>query len=109
MKTSDVLKKALLKIKKGWCQGALARSRNGRKVCVLSKRAVKFCSSGAVMAITIDPHKQYLAWATLKSIINQAIVPYWNDDPARTKKEVIEAFKKAIKLAEEKEKEQCKI
>jgi hypothetical protein len=95
--TSEVLTAArnLLK-RKGWCKGHLARAANGRIVSVDSPKAVAWCMIGAIRRVTVASVEQYgFADLLLQRVIGMP-VPVWNDDPHRTKEEVIEAFDKAI-------------
>lgn len=113
MKKSTVLKRALGKIKKGWNRGAEARNNLGDIVPVSSSSAVSFCSIGAIGAVA---HNYYLkddCFRILAKKLDNISVPpgydavgkivKWNDDPKRTKEEVIKVFEEAIKLAEKKE------
>ena len=108
-KLSTVLSKALKLIKKGWCKGYSAKDRHSHNVDVDSPRAARYCALGAIC----KAYGGLNAKDTTKSIdffYNNIVLPsnymttfYWNDAPKRTKKEVIEAFKKVIKLAKAKE------
>lgn len=115
MKYSIILKGALKKIKKGWVRGDLALNKYYGIENVKSKKAVKFCSLGAIKS------KAPLYQNSFTSIACQFLVragkikhdPFlyqlaiiaWNDSKRRTKKQVVVVFNKAIKLAEKEEKE----
>lgn len=101
--TLKVLKKArsLLRAKKNWTQGTLARTKTGRPCTEDSKRAVCFCSAGALIKASVEVGD--ISWAAHRifaSVIEDLSIPYWNDVSTRTHKEVLAAFDKAIKLAE---------
>ena len=101
MKTSESLAQALSKIEsKGWCQGHYAEDERGSDTDPGSDKAVKFCSLGAVLSLSpyhtsMIAIRYYLELATERSSIAS-----WNDEPERTKEEVVAAYKKAITIAE---------
>ena len=89
-----VLQKARdLLVKKGWIQGGM-QSEYG------------FCSIGAIMAaarvegrsLDNSNHSYWQAKRALGETISTAIIPIpsWNDDPKRTKAEVLAAFDATI-------------
>lgn len=88
--------KAIDYIRKGWTQGTYARTKTGRPCHYCSPRAVKWCAIGAVLRAyseTLDD--EYLSIRKRLAQVVFDSLPGWNDDPKRTKKEVIAAFKKA--------------
>ena len=104
MEPSEILTKAADLIEsKGFCKQAYSIDENGKEVDYLSDKAVAFCSIGAIETVSYpstldDTGNAYIA-------INRVIFPTglsledWNDDPDRTKDEVVEAFRKAALLA----------
>lgn len=83
----SVLKEArALLVKDGWCQGAYER---GKACCALGaiRKAAK---------ITSDWHPATRALAAIVGYPAPAI-SVWNDDPCRTKKDVLAAFNSAIR------------
>lgn len=86
--------KAIDYIKKGWIQEAEAKTKNGVLCHAISPLAVKWCAIGAITAAYSNPIDRQRAIDRLVYIIHRGIVT-WNDDPKRTKKQVLAAFKKA--------------
>ncbi len=94
----------------GWCQGEFAKSQDktvwmGRYTTL--EEAVQgagvetvdcFCSLGAINAVEADSSIKRLAEENLSTAIGGSILR-WNDNPKRTKKEVLKSFDKAIKGA----------
>lgn len=77
---------------KGWCQG------------VFQDEGSRYCSVEAVcQAMTLPDHETSAdeGLIILASVIGNTAIDEWNDDPSRTKEEVLTAFDKAIKLAEQ--------
>lgn len=103
MKASETLKEALKLVKKGWRKGGYALDKDGNEVDYLKASAVKFCATGAILKTSImgDSRTPY---TLMLKVINTDSIADWNDMKSRTKKQVIAAFKKAIKLAEKTEK-----
>lgn len=78
----------------GWNKGAYAKYGADKKV-------VSFCAIGAIAVIeTDDPSLFSKAIDHLVSVVGGAIVPF-NDNPKRTKKQVLKAFDKAIEKSKE--------
>lgn len=115
MKTSELLIGAKSLIEAGWCQGVMAANDLDVVVHSNAKDATKFCALGAMQKVVCEAQKvvcearispydistpprmiDYLARS-----IDKRTIPAWNDDPARTQQEVIDAFDAAIKLAVE--------
>jgi hypothetical protein len=122
MNTVDALTQARVLIETGWCQGSAAKTGDGRECFAHSEHACQFCPTGAVTRVTWpwepddDPElweANNLAWEALaKAIRNEygwdmsehlpwSVIQDWNDEPGRTKEEVLEMFDRAIELVEE--------
>ena len=86
MKTSEILKKALQYIKKGWCKDYWARDNKGKKVYYDDASAIKFCATGAICKVS---HTNAKADQLMLKVVGGESVADWNDDPKRTKKQVI--------------------
>jgi hypothetical protein len=90
MKPSEILKIAEERIRTHWGQGDRIF------------RPGTWCAVEATENIDgLRMDSEFIADSFVKEILNGQSVVSWNDDPARTKKEVIEVFQKARKLAEE--------
>lgn len=87
--------KAIDYIRKGWTKGAQARDRDGSNVDPKSSCAVKWCAIGAISAVYQSKHKWADALTRLGVAIDTVNIAVWNDDPKRTKSEVLAAFRKA--------------
>jgi hypothetical protein len=99
----DILMEARPWIDKGWCQQWLSVDARGRACDTLGGKAVAWCAIGAVTKVTDWPAAgnealRYLAQAIGKGDATNDI-GIWNDDPDRTKEEVLEAYDRAISLA----------
>lgn len=89
-----ILKGALAKIKRGWCQGRTYKPGRNPEYCVFG--AIYSCShtglsGGYDLAADAAERTFYEA-----NKINISIA-LWNDNPYRKKSDVVAAFKKAIK------------
>lgn len=78
-----------------WCQGGIAKDETGVKVDIDSPRAVAWCAWGATGLG--DATRQADA-ALARALGSDRCVVSWNDDPKRTKKQVLALFDKAIAL-----------
>lgn len=112
--TTEYLKTAKqLLIDKGWIKGDYARDADGNRVPAVSSSATCYCILGALKAAShsVDDHTG--AMAPLRCSIVNAIngmrktnfgadygIHPWNDDPARTKEEVLAVFDAAIATEE---------
>ncbi len=99
MKASEILKKAREVIinPENWTQEAWARDKEGIPVDERSSYAVCFCSMGALTkAGSIDAGSDEYNY--LRAATDYIGIAYFND--SSTHPEVIEAFDKAIALAE---------
>ena len=78
---------ALDLIKQGWCQNDYHKVIDGKYY---------YCSHRAIFkAYGPNESKIYLALCKFREVIGHYDISDWNDDPARTHKQVIEAFEKA--------------
>lgn len=100
---SDVkltLIEARQKISEGWTQGAYARMSNevddGGKVSADSRLATCWCSVGAVSAVSPRPYETLRKLKETLGGVSTADIIQWNDDPTRTKEEVLDLFDRAI-------------
>lgn len=108
MKTADPVLALLVRgrelIEGGWTQGVFARIPSGTWADVMHPEASAFCSTGALWraqyertpAITIEGHANVIVAVTWLGMVVGCSVPSWNDDPCRTKQEVVDAFNLAI-------------
>jgi hypothetical protein len=90
MKPSDYLKK-------GWCQGVLAKDAKGRNAGLFHSPPVAWCITGAMNASFKELSKRARFYKLCQKLINYDVVSTWNDTTGRTQAEV-------IALAEEVEK-----
>jgi len=73
---------------KDWCQGDYARNASGQSVRVHDPQARRFCVVGLLEATgTCD-----LNYPKLKEHLGMRVID-WNDDPERTKEEVLAVLK----------------
>ena len=93
LSTIEILKKARELISKGWCQKAPARTKRGAWCQPSSDHADKFCIIGAIDKIcfmgrpTLEATHLYL---NTHEILEKYCHPTaWNDEPGRTKKQVL--------------------
>lgn len=96
-----ILEQALILLSKegGWIKGKAQNHKGG------------YCALGAIWAAE-EPYRNiafsaavnasHTAHALLEKAAGISSVPSWNDSPVRTKRSVLRAFEKAIKLANEK-------
>jgi hypothetical protein len=99
MNTLEALKAGRDRIEQGWSQSAAFRSSDGA-VTYIPDEAVAWCAYGAICIGHVGtPHN--LAHRTLVNVIGEGGgLSIWNDDPSRTKEDVLAAYDKAIRLAE---------
>lgn len=90
---------------KGWTQGAMFRSSTGVKLSFLKKeQTASYCMVGALRAqYRPDPSIYGQVQELLHDVIGEewASLESWNDQPGRTKEEVLAVFDKAIERAKE--------
>jgi hypothetical protein len=100
MKPVTVLKKAreLLSGRGKWAQGWMAFNKTGAGVSAKSPDAVCFCSLGAIDRITDGDVDSYTGAIDLlhSQLPNDVSIPGFNDNPKRTKKQILRLFDKAI-------------
>lgn len=101
--------RALIDKPEKWAQGAYGRDQYGRKIGGSTRRAVCFCAIGALNS---SGGGRAAKDALARALPVGACVPYgrseasvieWNDAPGRTHAEVMDAFDRAIALAEQEE------
>jgi hypothetical protein len=100
---AEKLREARALIAKGWTQGEFARTKTGRKTPPKSPSATCFCASGAVIRATGAAGVAEGLFSQEFRVLRQAVrgnVVIWNDAPERTQAEVLQAFDRAIELAE---------
>ena len=85
--------KAWQYIQKGWCQGSEARTKTGKKCSTHSPNAAAWCLAGALHKIYSADERGVID-DRIYELIDTNIID-WNDDPKRTKAEVIALLKKA--------------
>ena len=95
MKSNDISKEMRDKISKGWCQNTNAQDDLGLTVSVSSPRASSYCLAGALSSSLgkycdryYDFSTEDLIYKKLHEKINTSVIK-WNDDPKRTKKQVL--------------------
>lgn len=70
--------------------------------------AIAYCSSGAISkayhSSNGDYDGLYKATDLFRQVIGNDNIPVWNDEPTRTRNEILSAFEEAISLAEQEEK-----
>lgn len=110
---ADVLRKAraLIDSPEKWTQHTWARWSNGEQCTIGARSAAQFSAGGTLCRVTVAPHKssdpkyrkQFEALEAAENILVAVVgmkVEAWNDAPERTHAEVLEAFDRAIALAE---------
>jgi hypothetical protein len=73
---------------KDWCQGDYARNASGHGVAFNDPQACSFCVVGLLLVIDISN----LNYLKLKDHLGMNVVE-WNDNPERTKEEVLAVLK----------------
>ena len=98
MKHSEIYNAAAALIEKGWTQHALARTIEGFTCHPNSPLARSWCLTGALKAVSGD----LIGPALVSNLLDHArlgeaiCLPSWNDNPCRTKKQVIARLLKAV-------------
>jgi len=89
--------KAIDYIREGWCRYYAALDKNKRPIGVRDSRAAEWCSNGAIFAAYPEIDSIIAAQNKLASVIGVRVsgIPEWNNDPSRTKRQVLAAFRKA--------------
>lgn len=122
MNKVHALEQARELVRAGWCQGSAAKMGDGRECMATHEHAAQFCTDGAVVRVTWPWHEEESeelwhvtegCWDYLVDAIRElygwdmsehtpwAIIHEWNDEPGRTKDEVLDLFTTAIALAKE--------
>jgi hypothetical protein len=92
----DVLVEAKrLLIESGWCQGDYHKGDTFCSVGAMSRSANRMLPAGVDLTSQFPPYRD--AYIRLMKIVGGA-VSLWNDQPIRTKAEVLAAFDRAIAL-----------
>ena len=85
---------------RGWTQGAFENPETG-EVCALGALNRAVGGQPLMMLLTVESERVHTrAWQLLEAATGCAEVHRWNDDPARTPEDVLQAFDRAIALAE---------
>ena len=91
---------------RGWAQGGAEHYATG-EVCVMGALGYALYGKalGSLMFTGVDEASEYFKQAACPHASGEAytVVALWNDDPARTPEEVLDAFDRAIALAETRE------
>ena len=106
--TVDGLKTARKLIEQGWCQDAYALTADGKEIRGYrdDSSAVAWCVEEAVRRVTLKgPYTgaRPTVWSSMAAVTGWAEdvdALNWNDEPGRTKAEVLEAFDQAIARVE---------
>ncbi|WP_158809644.1 hypothetical protein [Beijerinckia sp. L45] len=87
-------------VEKGWCQGAFARNQIGDVVLVDAPEACSFCLIAAISKSTAGSEAWGNAVFAFKSAIGwNSALSTWNDQPDRTRDEVLAAIDAGIARA----------
>ena len=102
MKPSEMLRAARKKIEPdgAWTQGAFSYNSDGEEVNPQSTEAVCWCSLGAIAAVIRGSSGLDARIYLSQSYDDLVDIPQWNDALHRTHTEVLDAFLKAVILAE---------
>ena len=108
MLDSEVYNEAVNLIEKGWTQNAFARNSLGRMVSPCEDEAKSWCLTGALVAAvnnlregstyTATNARKVLELTNNLGLANNDEVQ-WNDDPDRTKEQVVRLLQKAATLS----------
>lgn len=102
----SMLRQARSFIERGWTQRYYAVDEHGEKAWACGSDAARWCIRGAVIASAAERedftirHKVYSYLVQGSGNEHEDSITSWNDDPNRTKEEVLAAFDRAIALAE---------
>lgn len=100
-KPSDILKVAQMYIAAGWTQGPAAADSKGNDVPYKAPEACRWCMFGAIQAAGQNLQNRSEGHRALERV--EPCYIDWNEAPGRTQDEVLEAFERAIALAEAEE------
>ena len=96
----EVLKRARELVANGWTRKTIARDANGRFVTVLSREATSFCVVGGLMRAQSEMGgfitRNLRRVLEIAADIEYRDIADWNDEPGRTKEEVLAVYDKAI-------------
>ncbi len=105
-----ILQGALRYIRKGWCRGWFARTKEGYIVNELNSRACKWCAAGALSRATHDlldvdyllkdPAGKSAHERVIKELPRDYSIVGFNDRRGRKKRDVVRVFERAIKKLE---------
>lgn len=104
MKPSEVLRAArkLIERPEDWVQGTMAVTAKGKRVVPTHEHACRFCMVGSIRRVTgsemLDSALAFLGEATGTQMLGD-----WNDSERTEHHQVIDAFDRAIALAEAEE------
>lgn len=88
LSTAATLRKAARLVReRGWCQHRTEDSEG------------RLCAIGAISRANIDAYRRWLAIEAFSDVVCRRIAD-WNDDPARTKRQVLAAFERVAKRLE---------
>lgn len=97
MKVIQRLKRAKELLEKGWCQGDLARTKDGVLTDVYSPGAEAFCLLGACMRAEWEADSTGITWVGIDELVTYEVedrgyaeLASYNDRPERTKEDVLE-------------------
>ncbi|WZO97276.1 hypothetical protein EP7_004300 [Isosphaeraceae bacterium EP7] len=98
MDETNALNEARKLVEKGWCKGTSARNAAGEPTGTTDVDAVAWCPYGAMGAI---PGASFIRTTDrYRKSIGRLAISKWNDEPERTKEEVLAAFDRAIESVE---------
>lgn len=110
MITSEILRAAKAKIDtpEKWCKGEYATDIRGNGLHAASPLACKWCSVGAVQAITFNKDWGDVVGSTpeakavraLHKVVEPRVIHIMNDDPHTTHDDVMRVFDKAIRTCQ---------
>ena len=106
--TIHLLTKARRLVRKGWAQGHIARTDDGRPVPVHHAEATRFCTIGAIRQVYEADHYGYRAFDAATDLLCRGAgvsgfpeLTVWNDHPDRTQADVLDLYTRAIARAKE--------
>lgn len=106
---ADILERAKGYVERGWCQGSSATNEQGEVVNPFHPSACCWCAQGAVNAAAFEFRLESWFESAVTSLrkelrilgVENPSIPRWNDDPFRTKQEVLDLFDRAIQRLKE--------